>query len=282
MKKGWKTFWIVSLIIFCLGIGLCVAGFAMGATWDMIDANTPAWISFGKNFKHIETTETEVVISETEKLESPVNALEQTFTGVHSINVDAESVELQILTTKDNDGVIVEFEDEKFASKVACYKESNELVIESHGKFKINDVAETIWIYIPENSLRDVDIDVEAGTIYIENVTANSLNVSVGAGEAVIERFKAQEAEFECGAGRIEAHGDAERELETSCGAGEIVLELSGKKEDYNYEIECGVGEVVIGNESHSGIGSTDRHSHGASKEMNIECGIGSVTVEFE
>lgn len=276
MKKGWKTFWIVSLIIFCIGVGFCIAGTALGATWEMVANHTPGWISFGNGADH------EVAISGTKAEKVSANALEQTFTGIHSIKVDAELVELQILTTEDNDGITVKFDDEKFASKVNCYKEGSELIVKSNSKIEINDVAETIWIYIPENSLRNVDIDVQAGTIYIENLIANSLDVNVEAGEAVIQQFKVQEAEFECGAGRIEAFGNVERDLDASCGAGEILLSLNGKKEDYNYEVECGIGEVLIGDESHSGIGTTDRHSHGASKEMNIECGIGSVTVEFE
>lgn len=242
----------------------------------MVANHTPGWISFGNGADH------EVAISGTKAEKVSANALEQTFTGIHSIKVDAELVELQILTTEDNDGITVKFDDEKFASKVNCYKEGSELIVKSNSKIEINDVAETIWIYIPENSLRNVDIDVQAGTIYIENLIANSLDVNVEAGEAVIQQFKVQEAEFECGAGRIEAFGNVERDLDASCGAGEILLSLNGKKEDYNYEVECGIGEVLIGDESHSGIGTTDRHSHGASKEMNIECGIGSVTVEFE
>lgn len=276
MKKGWKRFWIICLVTFCLGIGFCVAGLALGATWNMLDEHTPGWISFGDRNNY------EVAIGGTEATKVPADASEQHFTGINNIEVEASIIELQILTTEDNDGIMVELEDEDLFSKMDCYKEGDTLVIEANDKFKISGTAGTLWIHIPEKRFGEVDIDVEAGTVYIEDIRANHLSVNVDAGEAVIERFKADDVDFECGAGRIEAYGNADRELDTSCGAGEIELSINGKKEDYNYEIECGVGEVIIGNESHSGIGSTDRHSHGASKEMNIECGIGSVTVEFE
>lgn len=276
MKKGWKTFWIICLIIFCLGMGFCVAGLALGATWNMLDEHTPDWISFGNG------TDYEVSIGGTQATKVPVDAIEQHFTGINNIEVEASIIELQILTAEDNDGIMLDLEDEALFGKMNCYKEGDTLVIETNDKFKIDGIPGTVWIHIPEKRFGEVDIDVEVGTVYIEDIRANHLFVNVDAGEAVIDRFKADDVDFECGAGRIEAYGNADRELDTSCGAGEIELSINGKKEDYNYEIECGVGEVIIGNEAHSGIGSTDRYSYGASKEMNIECGIGSITVEFE
>lgn len=273
MKKRWKIFWIICAATLVLGIGLCVAGLALGASLSMIDEETPGWISFGTGG---------IEIGNTQEKQVPSNVQEQEFTGIHSIEVEASMIDLQILTTEDTDKITVKVEEGKLSDKVRCYREGGELVVKLSDKFKYNDVPGTLWIYIPEDDLREADIDVDAGTVYIEEIKANSLSVNVDAGEAVVEQFYAGEAEFACGAGRIEACGNVERELDTNCGAGEILLLINGKKEDYNYEVECGIGDVVIDNESHSGIRNKDKYSHGALKEMSIECGVGTITVEFE
>ena len=47
MKKGWKLFWIVSASLLGLGIVLTIAGFMLGATWDIVKGEIPDWIGFG-------------------------------------------------------------------------------------------------------------------------------------------------------------------------------------------------------------------------------------------
>lgn len=276
MKRRWKVFWIVSLIVFCLGIALCIAGAALGATWEMVQESVPGWINLGT--RNIVTID----VGSTQEQAVPRDALEQEFTGIHSIEVDAEIIDLQILTGDDNETVKVNTEGEELSKFYNCHTDGRKLVIKTNNKFNLDDMWGTIWIYVPQNMLQEVEINVKAGTVYIEELIANNLSIDVEAGEAVVNKFHAKEVDFECGAGRIEAHGNAEKELEAKCGAGEIILGITGRKEDYNFEVECGVGEVVIDEESHSGIGSTERYSDGASKEMNIECGIGSIDVEFD
>ena len=70
-----------------------------------------------------------------------------------------------------------------------------------------------------------------------------------------ILEFQAGEAEFVCGAGSVTASGDAGKKLEADCGVGELLLNLKGVKEDYNYDLECGIGEIRCADESYSGFG---------------------------
>jgi len=42
------------------------------------------------------------------------------------------------------------------------------------------------------------------------------------------------------------------------------------------------MGEVKIADGSYSGIAVEQQIDHGASKNLNIECGMGSVNVKFE
>ena len=71
-------------------------------------------------------------------------------------------------------------------------------------------------------------------------------------------------------------------ELDAGTGAGQLYLELVGTEEDYDYAVECGIGEINIGSVSYGGLGREQRIMNpGAERFMDIECGIGSIQMEF-
>ena len=131
-------------------------------------------------------------------------------------------------------------------------------------------------------TFKEVSLNLGAGTLYIDNIYTKDLEVGVGAGEAIVEGFQADEAEFNCGAGSIAARGDIRSQAELKCGVGSITYTASGQEEEYNYDIECGVGEVICGDNSYSGLGK-DRHiDNNADKDISIEGGVGSVIIDFD
>ena len=59
-------------------------------------------------------------------------------------------------------------------------------------------------------------------------------------------------------------------------------MTVDGCKEDYNYDISCGIGEVVCGDSRYSGIGHDEHIDNHAAREMNLDCGIGQIIVQFK
>lgn len=59
---------------------------------------------------------------------------------------------------------------------------------------------------------------------------------------------------MDCGAGSITASGTIERELDVDCGIGNVDVTLDGVESLYNYELQCGIGEITVGDSSYSGI----------------------------
>lgn len=269
MKKGWKIFWIVCGSLLGLGVILLVAGIGMGASLSLMDLYTPEWISI-EEWDGIDTEEENTAV-ETNEVDA-----EMSYTGIQEIEVDTEALELHVGATQD-DSVKVLIEN---SAQVECYQEGEKLVVESDYKW-LTEEAGTVWLYLPETRLRKIDIHADAGAIYIRKICAVELEVSVDAGEAVVESFEAQNAEFECGAGRIEAIGKVGQELSAECDVGELSLDLDGAKDDYDYDLECSVGEILIDGASYSGIANHHKHSHGTGKWMQLECGIGSIAVDF-
>ncbi len=72
-------------------------------------------------------------------------------------------------------------------------------------------------------------------------------------------------------------------EIDMKLGAGRITAELVGDESDYNYDVECGIGEIEIGGNSYGGLGrDTHIENPGAERELDIECGVGQIIIEFQ
>ena len=137
---------------------------------------------------------------------------------------------------------------------------------------------------VTKNNLEEIDVKNEAGIVVIQSLNAEEFSLDIGAGEAIVKDFRAMEADFSCGAGEIRAVGNVAKKMDVDCGIGEVVLTLDGTEEESACEVACGVGEVVIGDVVYEGIGS-EHHggkNHNGSKEIEVDCGVGSVTVQFE
>lgn len=110
---------------------------------------------------------------------------------------------------------------------------------------------------------------------------ADELNLDLGAGSAQLRGIEAAALSAECGAGELLLERVTAQDVDIDSGVGRIALEMTGKKEYYNYNVECGIGQVQIGDTSYSGLGTEKSIDNGADWNMDIECGIGEVDVSF-
>lgn len=311
MRKGWKIFWIVCGIVFCLGITLSIAGRMMGVTFydavlELHGENR--WFSgllfFGNDDGDDGIEITSRILNDRgygygERAGEP--GLEKCYSGVRKVDVDAAGIQLQVIDSPDKD-VHIEAVNIDKKLKFKCIQDRDELKISTTKNFHaINQIGgyATVWLLIPEGQLEELELNNDAGEVYIADAKAMEFALNVGAGQAVIDSFTAQKADLECGAGQITASGTILGEGDISCGVGEIVLTLHGRRSSYACDVDCGIGEVTVGGESYAGIGiskSNDdydydddydddyRHhedKHHGGKELSIECGIGSVNIDF-
>ena len=141
-----------------------------------------------------------------------------------------------------------------------------------------------IVITIPEDAVFDaVEIGIGAGRLEAHSIAADEIEVSVGAGEGIIHDFQAESFAAECAAGKLTLSGRAGKLAQVDCGMGAVVLTLDGGEEAYNCDISCGMGEVQIGEQYRTGGLAAERTiQNGADRTLQIDCGMGSVKVEFE
>ena len=144
------------------------------------------------------------------------------------------------------------------------------------------DDRQLVIILPRDMQLEEVDLEVAAALAHIDGILARDVSITIGAGQANVSNITADAIELEVGAGAAIVSKLDAKEIEAKCGLGQIDLELTGAQTDYKSDVECGMGEVVVGNHSYGGVG-TQHHgaNHEANKHIDVECGMGEVTVKF-
>ena len=273
MKKGWKNFWIACGVTAGVGLALCCVGIGMGATFEAINARFPYGIGIVGRGGYAESGSGTVDADAAE-----------VFSGIQKIDMEVSGIYVEIAESYSNSEVRLETSAVESRLKLRYYQEGDELKIETRNSviWRINNGSYgQITLYLPKYMMEEIDISLEAGELYADMLQARQLSVDIGAGEGTIEQFSASEADLDCGAGSITASGTIERELDVDCGIGNVDVTLDGVESLYNYELQCGIGEITVGDSSYSGISEEKDMNHHAHREVNIDCGIGEVKIAF-
>lgn len=267
MRKFSKGMLIAAAITGIVGIGMSIGGAAMGATIaglnlskygfrDSIRKMTKVtWLEDSNDWDQ-DWDEISILEASENKGDSRVYVTDT----ADELNLSISAGEL-FLKEYDGDQIKVEVSGDN-KDKVRVGKDEGALVIEGIGRVQ----NRTVNVWYPKNKeFEEVSIEVAAGAVSLENdFYAKKLEVEVAAGEF-------------SGTDIVTA-----KETDITVGTGNIDLVMAGKKSDYNYEISCAAGNVEIGDNSYSGLGhEKEINNPGASGNMELECGVGSITVYF-
>ena len=187
------------------------------------------------------------------------------------------------------DELILE-EGDSFCVRVSDDNGKNVTVKESSDTLKVRSTKKLsktrkVCISYPEDvKLQELEIEMGAGTVYLNrDIETEKLSVEMGAGEFESKNpVTAMEADLEIGTGSMTFADLSARKTDGECGLGELDLTLTGTQEDYNYDLECGVGNLDVGSDSYSGLGREKTISNkGADRKLDLECGMGNISVDF-
>ncbi len=261
MKKFTKIALILAVLLFGVGLVSVIGSFAMGLTWDSIDD----MVNKGKFSFDLDD-----IIEQDEMQHSDVQLQEKddkAFTivqeNIHSLDIEFGYGFLEI---KYGDVEKPQIK-QKNVDKYRCYVEEGTLHIEGNLKTKVGIANQDgeITIVVPKNMVfQEVDLEFGVGKADVASLKANQVDVALGAGEMNIT-------------------GLDTKDFDAQTGAGTLYAELVGKQTDYSYELECGIGQLKIGDSTYSGLG-TERNisNQGAERFADIECGIGEVEIKFQ
>lgn len=139
------------------------------------------------------------------------------------------------------------------------------------GKFDIDGI-----------SAHEVKIEVGAGKADINDIIADKAVVSAGAGKININGVDVGKLSLDVGMGNIDMEGKVGGDIKADCGMGSISMKVDGSETDYNYEIECAMGAVRIGDNKYSGLASERSINNGSSSTFEVECSMGSIDIDFD
>ena len=188
--------------------------------------------------------------------------------------------------------------------KVQAYQKENSLFIKAVRDTLISeeDKKNVLTIHIPKECILEsaelelgagsmqagqlkvqkLELSVEAGKLTLDSLEAGELSVSLGAGAVLLENVSIQNAEISVGAGSMSINGRITGDVDADCAVGSLEMNLLGNVKDFNYELQCMAGTILLNGEKHSGINGGMMIGNAASRDMELNCAVGSMKITFE
>lgn len=287
-----------------LGIALCISGWLLGATMETVrstfglrDVNAHFWGEHHESSVREARELSEDYAGEAESYdnaggrEAAASQAGQQFSDIRELEIDVTRLDVEI-TEWDGGEILVDTGDleQELLDDLEITRKDGKLKIEMKNKkkwenlvYSVYESEGTLLIQIPAGRrFSEASVKVGAGRLTADHVQAEELKIEVGAGQVYLDSFTADELDLECGAGEADLYGDALKKVKIECGVGTVSYSAAGSREDYDYEVECGIGSVTVGDDTYSGLGSERKIHNGGSRKMEIECGIGAVDVSFD
>lgn len=291
MKKFTKGMLIAAGIFAAAGIGLTAAGGVMGASMsELTGVNSlkrilwmTEWDDDHDDYDDID--DDDYVDHDGMEYSAEVGNESSTDGTVYQLKYQPTKLDIELKY----DELILE-EGDSFCVRVYDDNEKNVTVKESSDTLKVRStkkLSKTRKVYIsyPKDvKLQELEIEMGAGTVYLNrDIETEKLSVEMGAGEFDSKNpVTAKEADLEIGTGSMTFADLSAKKISGECGLGELDLTMTGTQEDYNYDLECGVGNLDVGSDSYSGLGREKSISNtGADRKLDLECGMGNVSVDF-
>ncbi len=192
---------------------------------------------------------------------------EETYSDVESLKLDVGVAKCTLLPSDTKEWKVVGYD---VPSRFRCRKSGDTLEVSCRQAFwsflNFGNKEAEMEIWIPRSQLlKKVQIDAGVGDLYASE-----------------ESLRCEKLKIDCGVGDCDIWADIEERIEIDGGVGSVELTLVGREEDFNYDIDCGVGSVDVGEHHYSELGSDVKVDNGADKKIEIDCGVGSVAVKFE
>lgn len=226
----------------------------------------------------------------------------ENFTDVDSLNIDISTGEVVIKSG------------ETFRVEAQNVTDNFKAEVSGNGTLNVNEngnsthflwfnwsgfgnINAKITVYLPEDFIADeARINMGAGNLTIDNLSTERLTLSAGAGNINGSNITANKVKFDGGVGSVNLNGvtlnDADMDSgvgslniegvllgdnSINCGVGSVNLDLNGNVDDYDLDIESGVGTVRVNGEKVKG----QYHNSNADNSLEVDGGVGNVSIDF-
>ncbi len=305
MKKFMKVCAIVAVIFVIAGAGLAfVAGSKVGSelvekTVDQVSGGKfhlkldwKDWgISVGDFFKNNVVVKQERFYSIDENEQGVIFRKEyEVISGdiaLYPIEDEGSALKLQIAGCS---LVIEESEDEqiwleaKNMEGLQCFTEGETLTLLA-SRTNIGGLITTseIKLYLPKGYVfeKGVEMELGAGEIRGKGLAADEIRIAVGAGDVNLKDISVEHLACEVGAGNIDCSGNIRQSAILQCALGNITLKPEGRETDFDYEIDCAMGNIDLNGTEYAGFAKSKSIKNGAEKHIEASCSMGNIDINF-
>lgn len=276
MKKMFKILGIICAVLAGIGIILVAIGVVNGGR-EVVHSdvmNNRLSINLEKWFDDYDDDENMNEINKDAIIKLPKSQYE-----IHSLEVKAKYGEVKISQwNEEGFGILnnaksldVKYEVENGTLKVS--------VSRRYGIF--SNYNGDIYLYIPQDKLRMVDLSMGAGEMTCMGVNAENFKIDVGAGEGKIENSQLDQCNIGVGVGEVDVEHTSVNNMNVDCGMGEVKANLDNGYREFDYTLKVGAGEIELGDEKYEGISRSVKLSNGAGRNIDVDCGMGEVKIKF-
>lgn len=271
MKRFTKVSLIIAAILGCVGLSLCITALVLGVTLEEVSKTQITWNHHAKK----------VVVNE-----GDLRDFEEAFDRVESLEVEVEAGNV-LVEESDTDQVVVI--GKGVAPSFQCAMEGRTLKIEDKNHsyvkldhFRADDGECKITVQVPRGTVfQNMELNIKAGSLEVLGFQTKKLEAECEAGSAQLEGDIRGECELTCGVGKLTYRGNLGGNTSVECGMGSVEMELANTQEEFDYALECGMGQINVGDLSIKGIAGEKEVSNQANRKMEIECGMGEVNATF-
>lgn len=144
-----------------------------------------------------------------------------------------------------------------------------------------NEIVFTVTVPA-DAEIDEISLTIGAGTLTADSLCCREAELTVGAGTMTLNDFVCTgDCEMEVGMGTLTIDGGAlSQHTGIECGMGTVKLKVE-RPDDYGYAVSGGMGSVLIDGSKYAGMAIDTQHNTGAATFYSVECGMGTVQVEF-
>lgn len=214
---------------------------------------------------------------------APLTAEREEFTEVDSLRIEMDAGTV-IMKSAPGDTVAVEAGEEA-RGYVWTEWDGYELTVESDGADFWRKGGEPVYITVPgDHVFETVEISVDGGYLSTEGFRTEYLDVSADAGciESSGEIY-AETMEGSADAGSIELARLTTEYLDVSCDTGSFIAQLSGRREDYDFDLSGDMGSIQCGSTILGDIDNSLEETHeDAESQIVVSADLGNIELSFE
>ncbi|SFR62056.1 DUF4097 family beta strand repeat-containing protein [Anaeromicropila populeti] len=224
------------------------------------------------------------------------------FDGIEDIRIEGgvyklvvkEGPELKVVM----DNVSDDYGAKQSGDELVIYSEEDTWFFNIHFNMDKEDTKGTIYLYLPDDfkankfdltigvgtvqlsDLRADTIDIECGVgnLTVENIIGEKVDIQGGVGQLKFKDVNFSDADIEGGVGSIDFSGKLSGKSVVSSGMGSVELSIEGEKDDYEIEVESGLGAIHIDGEK---CGDVHLDSSSSKHKLEVDGGVGSINIDF-